>query len=56
MHVIIQLQKPEHDDEILGCLRSAAGKARLLSAQKFKQFEGMYYIHHQYEYEYINSW
>ena len=33
-------QKDEVDEEIFGYLRSAAGKARLLATQKFKQFEG----------------
>lgn len=29
------------DEEIVGHLRSAAGKARLLATQKIRQFEGM---------------
>ncbi|XP_055319099.1 probable serine/threonine-protein kinase DDB_G0282963 isoform X2 [Sitodiplosis mosellana] len=35
------LQKGGVDEEILGHLRSAAGKARLLATKKFKQFEGL---------------
>lgn len=36
-------QKGETEEEVLGYLRSAAGKARLLATQKFKQFEGILY-------------
>lgn len=35
------LAKANASDEILGYLRSAAGKARLLVSQKMKQFEGL---------------
>lgn len=36
----INLQKGDVDEEVLGHIRSAAGKARLLATKKFKQFEG----------------
>lgn len=32
------------DEEMIGNLRSAAGKARLLVSQKIQQFEGIYSI------------
>lgn len=35
-------QRGDVDEEVLGHVRSAAGKARLLATKKFKQFEGMY--------------
>lgn len=34
------MQKGDIEEESLGHLRSAAGKARLLATKKFKQFEG----------------
>lgn len=39
--VILFSQKGDIDEEVLGHLRSAAGKARLLATKKFKQFEGI---------------
>lgn len=41
----INSQKGGVDEEVLGHLRSAAGKARLLATKKFKQFEGMIKFH-----------
>lgn len=38
------LQKGDVDEEVLGHLRSAAGKARLLATKKFKQFEGNFLL------------
>lgn len=34
------MQKDEIEEEALGHLRSASGKARLLATKKLKQFEG----------------
>lgn len=38
------LQRDDIDEDMLGHVRSAAGKARLLATQKFKQFEGNEWI------------
>lgn len=35
------LAKPETPEDVIGTLRSASGKARLLSSQKIKQFEDL---------------
>ncbi|XP_031621902.1 uncharacterized protein LOC116339925 isoform X2 [Contarinia nasturtii] len=35
------LEKGDVEEEVLGHIRSAAGKARLLATKKFKQFEGL---------------
>lgn len=44
--VEIELEKMKNDftDDVLGYLRSASGKARLLVTQKMQQFEGNYYF------------
>lgn len=41
---ILYSQKGNVDEEVLGHVRSAAGKARLLATKKFKQFEGMHSV------------
>lgn len=41
---VLFFQRDDIEEEVLGFLRSAAGKARLLATKKFKQFEGKFDI------------